>query len=171
MAGHAAGPGPHWTLRRARDEDLPAVGEVTLAAYAPFTRGPDDPYVARLGDAGPRHREAELWVAVGPAGRVLGSVTVCPPGSPWREVARDGEGEFRMLAVDPAAHGSGVGRALVRHAVDRARELGAGAVVISSLTAMTTAHRLYETLGFVRDPGRDWRPLPEVDLIAYRLEP
>jgi hypothetical protein len=35
---------------------------------------------------------------------------------------------------------------------------------------MTAAHRLYESLGFVRDPARDWAPVPGVDLLAYRLD-
>ena len=104
-------------IRPAAPADLAAVGEVTAAAYAPFTLGPDDPYVARLRDAASRAEQAELWVAVtddphGP-GEVLGSVTTCPPGSPWREIAEPGEGEFRMLSVAPGAQGQGVGSALV----------------------------------------------------------
>ena len=43
---------------------------------------------------------------------VLGCVTCCPPGSPWRELAGEHEGEFRMLAVAPAARGRGAGAAL-----------------------------------------------------------
>jgi hypothetical protein len=35
---------------------------------------------------------------------------------------------------------------------------------------MTRAHALYESLGFVRDPGRDWRPVPDIALVAYRLD-
>jgi hypothetical protein len=34
---------------------------------------------------------------------------------------------------------------------------------------MTTAHRLYEQAGFVRVPERDWRPVPTVPLLAFRL--
>ena len=35
---------------------------------------------------------------------------------------------------------------------------------------MTAAHRLYERLGFVRAPDRDWGPVPGVDLVAFRKE-
>ena len=38
-------------VRLARPEELEAVGELTVRAYAAFTRGPGDPYVARLRDA------------------------------------------------------------------------------------------------------------------------
>lgn len=155
-------------IRLAEPGDLAAVGEVTVAAFAPFTRGPGDPYVERLRDAATRAAQAELWSAVDDREEVLGTVTTCPPGSPWRELAVDGEGEFRMLAVSPTAQGGGVGDALVRHVLDHYREQGAGAVVLSSLTTQTAAHRLYARHGFARVPERDWDPLPGVHLIAFR---
>ncbi|WP_246142695.1 GNAT family N-acetyltransferase [Nocardioides rubriscoriae] len=156
-------------LRRARPDEHEAVGRVTVAAYEPFLDGPHDPYRVRLADVAGRDRDAEVWVAV-EGGQVLGNVTVCPPGSPWREVARDGEGEFRMLAVAPQAQRRGVGAALATMVVDRFRSDGARAVVLSSLEAMAGAHRLYERLGFVRAPDRDWSPYPGVSLVAYTLE-
>lgn len=158
-------------VRRARPEDLDAVGEVTVAAYADYTRGAEDGYITHLRDAGARHREAELWVATSDDGEtVLGSVTVCPEGSPWREIAEPGEGEFRMLSVAPGARGLGIGTALVDLVLARFREEGARAVALSSLAEMAAAHRLYEQAGFVRQPERDWSPVDGVHLIAYRLD-
>lgn len=159
-------------LRRARPEEYDAIGALTVAAYEPFLLGPDDFYRARLADTATRDREAEVWVAVeeDATARVLGAVTVCPPDSPWREIARDGEGEFRMLAVDPQAQGRGVGRALAVMVVERFRVEGDRRVVLSSLDRMRTAHGLYERLGFVRDANRDWQPQQDVSLIVYTLE-
>ena len=158
-------------VRRARREDLPAVGELTAAAYEDFLHGPDDPYVQQLRDAGARFAEAELWVAVTEDDHeVLGAVTICPEGSPWREIAAAHEGEFRMLAVAPEAQGGGVGEALVRFCLDRMREVGCAAVVLSSLAEMSGAHRIYERLGFHRVPDRDWEPYAGVRLIAYRKD-
>jgi len=156
-------------VRRATPEDYDAVGRVTVAAYERFLAGrPDNGYSAELADTAPRDRDAELWVA-DDGGEVLGSVTVCLEGSPWRELARPGEGEFRMLAVDPAAQGRGVGKALLDLTLGRFRDLGASSVVLCSMKEMTGAHRLYERAGFVRDPDRDWSPGPGIDLVAYRL--
>lgn len=158
-------------LRRARPEDLEAVGEVTVEAYAAFTAGAEDGYVTHLRDAATRHREAELWVALTDDDTtVVGSVTVCPEGSPWREIAEPGEGEFRMLSVAPGARGLGVGTALVELVVAHFREEGARAVALSSLAEMSAAHRLYDRAGFVRLPERDWSPVEGVDLIAFRLD-
>ncbi len=153
-------------VRRARHDELDAVGELTVRAYAAFTLGPADPYVARLRDAASRAEGAELWVAVD-EDRLLGSVTSCPPGSSFREVARDDEGEFRMLAVDPGVRGSGAGTALAALCEQRARDGGATGMAISSLAEMTDAHRIYTRLGYTRDAGRDWSPLPGVELIAF----
>jgi ribosomal protein S18 acetylase RimI-like enzyme len=158
-------------LRRARPEDLPAIGEVTVAAYAEFADGDVDDYVEHLRDAATRDREAELWVATpDDSDEILGTVTLTPAGSPWREVGRDGEGEFRMLAVAPSARGQGVGAALVHLVVDRFRRDGASAIVMSTLPRMEAAQRIYLREGFVRDVSRDWSPVPGVDLVTYRLE-
>ena len=149
-------------VRRIRTDEQAAAGDVCVAAYEPFLTGAEDDYRARLHDVATRDAQAEVWVAV-EGDRLLGLVTFCPPGSPWREIGRDDEGEFRMLAVDPAAQGSGAGTALARLCEERAREHGAGGMALSSLATMAAAHRVYGRLGYARDPGRAWSPLPRVD--------
>ena len=153
-------------LRRIRPHEHDAAGDVCVAAYKPFLTRAGDDYAERLHDVATRDAQAEVWVAV-ERDRVLGLVTYCPPGSPWREIGRDDEGEFRMLAVDPAAQGAGAGTALARLCEERAREHGASGMALSSLATMTAAHRVYTRLGYERDPGRDWSPLPGVDLLAF----
>jgi ribosomal protein S18 acetylase RimI-like enzyme len=156
-------------IRRAVPDDFEDVARVTVAAYAPYLSDSESDYVAHLRNAETRDREAELWVAVDD-GRILGTVTSCPEGSPWRELSRPGEGEFRMLAVDPDAQGRGVGSALVARVVEGFRHEGATAVVLCSMSTMTPAHRVYKRLGFSRAPDLDWSPVPGVDLIAFRLD-
>jgi ribosomal protein S18 acetylase RimI-like enzyme len=102
---------------------------------------------------------------------LLGGVTLAFHGSPMAQLAGPGEAEIRMLAVDPAAQGRGVGSALAAACVERARaEPGMKRVVLCSQEAMTTAHRVYARLGFERTPELDWYPLPDVRLWAFRLE-
>jgi ribosomal protein S18 acetylase RimI-like enzyme len=156
-------------IRLVRPEEHAAVGSVTVAAYEPFLLGPDDPYADRLRDVAQRAAHADVWVAVD-GDAVLGTVTEPPPGSPYRELAGPDESEFRMLAVAPEAQGRGVGDALVRHVLDRARAEGRRAVRISSLPDMSPAHRVYDRLGFVRTPALDWEPVPGVALIAFLLD-
>jgi ribosomal protein S18 acetylase RimI-like enzyme len=156
-------------IRLARPAELTEVGELTMAAYAPFTLGPHDPYVATLRDAAGRAERADLWVAV-EDGVLVGTVTDPPPGSRYREIGGADEGEFRMLAVAPTAQGRGVGRALVEFLLGRYRERGYRGVVLSTLAEMSAAHRVYEQLGFRRTPELDWSPLPGVSLISFRLD-
>jgi len=154
-------------LRRANEDEWAAVGELTAGAYlADGAMGADDPYYGVLRDAASRAREADLWVAVDADGVLLGTVTWCPPGSSYRELASPEESEFRTLAVAPAGRGRGVGETLVRHCIQLATEAGSTAVVISTAPWMSTAHRLYGRMGFVRAPERDWSPRPDVRLIA-----
>lgn len=155
-------------VRPARPEELDAVGRLTLAAYSEFLVE-DDFYVAHLLDAASRAEKAELLVAE-LAGEVAGTVTFCRAGSPYAEIGAPGEGEFRMLAVSPSARRQGVAAALVAHCIERSRELGYRAVVLSSLPAQVDAHALYARFGFRRVPERDWSPAPGVSLLGFRLD-
>jgi GNAT superfamily N-acetyltransferase len=158
-------------IRPAEPDELELVGELTLAAYvADGYTTVDDGYAAELRAADQRASQADLVVAAAPHGHLLGTVTFVLPGTPWAEVSRPGEAEFRMLAVSPEHRGRGVGSALAQWCVDRAREQGCTAVALSSLPVMATAHRMYERMGFVRAPERDWRPDPHVQLIVYLLD-
>lgn len=157
-------------VRLAEPGDLERVGDITFRAYLAdgFLREGSD-YGDHLRDAATRAREAELWVAVDDGGTVLGSVTFCTPGSPYRELATDTEGEFRMLAVDPDARGLGIGRLLALRCIERSREIGYTGVAICSLPEMRTAHALYRSLGFERDEDRDWEPASGIVLWGFTL--
>ncbi|MBV9729558.1 MAG: GNAT family N-acetyltransferase [Pseudonocardiales bacterium] len=156
------------TVRPARPDELEEVGRLTLEAYlADGVVNPAGSYAAELADASRRASDAELLVAVNPDGMLLGTITVCTPGSPLGELCRPGEVEFRMLAVAPGARRRGVGEVLVRTVLAGATEIGASGVVMYSAEKMHVAHRLYARLGFIRMPERDWYPLPGVRLLAF----
>ncbi|GAA1230350.1 GNAT family N-acetyltransferase [Oryzihumus leptocrescens] len=160
-----------YTVRPAEPRDHDAVGALTVRAYVDDGHIPADAdYTVRLADAGGRAADALLLVAVDEDDEPVGTVTFAVAGSPMAELSREGEAEFRMLAVSPRARGRGVGEALVRACLDEARRAGARTVVLSTQPRMTAAHRIYERLGFTRTPERDWSPVPGVDLLAYRLD-
>ncbi|MET9316437.1 GNAT family N-acetyltransferase [Kribbella sp. NPDC003505] len=155
-------------IRLAVPAEYDAVGDLTVEAYSHdgFVRGD---YAMTLRAAADRAAKAELWVAADPSG-LLGTVTYCPVGSVYREIGLDDEGEFRMLGVAGRARGLGIGTALTARCIERTREFGHRRIVMSSAAYMTTAHRIYERLGFVRLPERDWAPIPGVDLYAFALD-
>ena len=77
-------------------------------------------------------------------GRIVGSLTLAtfriPTGvRAWIE----------DVVVDESARGHGVGEALNRAALDRARELGAITVELTSRPSREAANRLYQRMGFV----------------------
>ncbi|MET7877260.1 GNAT family N-acetyltransferase [Micromonospora profundi] len=160
-------------VRPAEASDFPAVARLTVAAYeADGQLKGEHGYGEVLADVSTRAADGEVLVAVDEAtGAVLGSVTFVLPGTRFAELSGPGEAEFRMLAVDPAAQGRGVGAALAQACVDRATELGCTAVLICVRAGMAVpAHRLYERLGFVRVPEKDWSPVAGVDLLGLRLD-
>ena len=132
-----------FAVRGATPEDFPAIGELTVAAY----RGDGQtwsghPYEGTLLDAATRAGAGTLLVAASDEG-VLGAVLFAEAGSEYAELAREGEAEFRMLAVAPWAQRRGVGEALASACLGRARELGCHSVVISVRDFATDAQRLW----------------------------
>ncbi|MET0821670.1 MAG: GNAT family N-acetyltransferase [Aeromicrobium sp.] len=168
-------PASDLVVRLVRDDEHDAVGRLTVAGYDAdgYLQRPDGTYdheyAAWIGDVAGRADDSEVLVAVD-GDRLVGTVTWCPPGSASAQLARQPhQGEFRTLAVDPRARGRGVGRVLVEACVARARRDGLDEVLLCSLTEMTTAHRLYLSMGFVRRPDLDWSPLPDVRLWGFGL--
>ncbi|MEV5969161.1 GNAT family N-acetyltransferase [Streptomyces sp. NPDC051921] len=164
-------------IREVRPEEYGTLGELTARAYLDdghLLRGEDDWYFGHLRNVAGRAEVADVLVAVDEGGTVLGGVTFVPAPGVMGDRAKAGETEIRMLAVGPAARGRGVGEALVRACVERARAVpGCERIVLSTQTEMRAAHRIYERLGFHRAPERDWAPIPdkpEFVLLCYALE-
>ncbi len=99
------------TIRPARPGDLPALRALLEAVHLP-TEGMEAPHV-------------QLWIAE-EGGRVAGVIGL--------EVYGDA-GLLRSAAVTPAAQGTGVGAALVRHLLAQAKDLGIGTVSLLTETA------------------------------------
>ena len=161
-------------LRDARQADRATIAELTMRSYAEYaTAMPPDAWAeleqalraSLADDIGVTRIVAEL------DGRIVGSVALYDPGAvhyiglasetAWPEV--------RLVAVDPSVRGRGVARALVLECVRRARAAGATTLGLHTSQSMQTARRLYERLGFVRDPDHDFQP-PGAELVeGYRL--
>ena len=156
-------------VRDIRRTEIGQLTAITLAAYAGLDGIDVGSYRASLADVADRMWHAEVLVAVD-GDDVLGGVTYVPdPGSPYAEFRdRDAAG-MRMLAVDPAAQGRGVGTALVSACIRRALDSHRRYLVLHTTEAMTAAQRLYRQFGFERAARRDWRPQPHILLLGYEL--
>jgi ribosomal protein S18 acetylase RimI-like enzyme len=159
------------TIRIAEPHEYERVGELTVAAYRSL---PVDHlwggYEASILDTATRAKHADILVAVLDE-QLVGAVTyVDDPASPWREWSERDEAQFRLLGVDVAARGHGVGEHLVRACMERAGD-DAKPLIIHTTRWMEAAQRMYERLGFVRRPDRDvpyaeWNDPPVDDLPA-----
>ena len=82
----------------------------------------------------------------------VGCVALVPTG--------DGVFELSKMAVSPAVRNRGVGRSLIRAAIDTARALGAASLFLGSSTKLPNAVHLYESVGFTHVPAERIGPMP-----------
>jgi GNAT superfamily N-acetyltransferase len=161
--------GGSFLIRDARPDEYEAAGELCAIAYAAFGEL-DTSYLDEVRDVAHRAEVVPVLVATERDGTLLGTVTYVPGPGPFAESEQEGEAGFRMLAVAPWAQGRGVGRRLVAACIARARAERRVGIAILTTPSMVVAHRLYESMGFVRDPSRDWEYEPGKVLWGYRLE-
>jgi GNAT superfamily N-acetyltransferase len=161
-------------VREIEPEEYGEAGEVLVLAYSDFVDPAQpgwDEHLDLVRDIAGRIDRTVVLAAV-EDGRVLGSATIelddvigdddpeLPPGVAF----------LRMVGVHPDARRRGVGRALVQEVVSRARRAGKRTVGLRTTPQMAPAHRLYESLGFVRDPSLDLPLGDDGSLLGYRLE-
>jgi GNAT superfamily N-acetyltransferase len=177
-------------IREARPDELAAVGDLRVAAYAAggFLSPGYEPELRALGTqgdgavlvavpedgaaAGPGHGPA-AGPGHGPGGgasAITGTIMLVTWPLAGELIGGPDEAEIRALAVAPGIQHGGVGTGLLHTALNWAELAGARRVVLSTLPQMRAAHRLYERNGFRRLPDRDWSPRPGVQLLAYVLE-
>jgi GNAT superfamily N-acetyltransferase len=136
------------SIRRAVAADLPRLVELLLSGALPGAPNTEEPT-----DAG-RYRDAleEIQAAGGEVlvaerrGEVVGFSQLLV----FRHLQAKGGlcAELESVHVHAGDRGTGVGSALVRAAVDRARALGCYRVQLTSNRQREDAHRFYESLGF-----------------------
>jgi ribosomal protein S18 acetylase RimI-like enzyme len=155
-------------IRPARDDEYDDVAALVVEAYAEYAaRMSPDAWAAfaqLIGHVHGRAMEGEILVAVRD-GELVGSVTLFRPprGVP------DGTYGVRLLSVRPQDRGTGIGRALMEHCIERAREDGQQRIVLTVTQEMMAARDLYEDLGFRRAPELDHDPAPGVRFEGYAL--
>jgi GNAT superfamily N-acetyltransferase len=152
-------------VREATSDDFDEIARLTVAAYRALDTWVGDDYAVHLADVAARAGADNTLVLVAEdepgedetGGSILGSVTLTLGGGPYFEWAHgvDGDCGFRMLAVEPSAQGRGVGPRLIAECLARSRAAGCRRMVIGSTEWMTTAHRIYERIGFRRVPELD----------------
>ena len=167
------------SVRLAEDRDVERARDVLRSAYAEyensFPAANWTPYLEDILDLEGRAAASELIVAEQDDG-IVGCVSYFPPGAkasyPSDSFSEHWPAEwsaFRLLAVDPSARRSGVGRILTEFCIERSRDAGAPYLGLHTTAPMSVARAMYERMGFERAPRYDFKPAPTVLVEAYRL--
>ncbi len=156
-------------IRHAREDELDIVASLAVDAYAEYAErmSPDawSSFAQNIANVRGRLTDAEVLVAVRD-GAIVGTVTLF---TDWRGAQQDTYG-VRLLAVPPQHRGTGVGRALMDHCIERAKADGRDRVILTTTQEMESARDLYEKLGFVRDRSLDHETAPGVRSEGYVLK-
>jgi dimethylargininase len=157
--------GEAFRLRSATNADGEAIRRVVWAVLREFGFTPDpggtDADLADV-EASYLRTGGSFDVLTDPAGEVVGTVGVFPLG--------DGRCELRKMYLASGCRGRGLGRLLLRHALDRARELGFRRVELETVGVLRVAIRLYESFGFRPFVPDHWSAGPGRADRAYFLE-
>ncbi|MGV9456035.1 N-acetyltransferase family protein [Streptomyces sp. NPDC003635] len=130
------------TARPGDEEELAILDRATWSTLHAVTPRPQPPYGPFFDD---RHLPEDYLVAE-LGGRVVGYIRLAFP-TPLASNAH--VRQIQGLAVADGARGYGVGRALVRAAVEEARRRGARRLTLRVLGHNAPARKLYESEGFV----------------------
>jgi ribosomal protein S18 acetylase RimI-like enzyme len=165
------------TIRVATRADLPAIAAVFVAAWRAGYRGvvPDDviesyDLATATNELSPGFDAADRTtiaaLAVDAAGPPLGSVVGFARFGADRDAPADRPGGYlASLYVHPAAGGRGVGRALLRAALDSMPGMD---VTLWVFAGNAAARRLYESAGFRLDDAKLTDPRWRTPQVRYR---
>ncbi|MBI2829976.1 MAG: GNAT family N-acetyltransferase [Chloroflexi bacterium] len=161
-------------IRNARFEELDEVSQLLRDAYQEYQDFVPaevwEEYLQDIMNVRSRLGEAELLVA-DLNGRLVGTVTLYMDASrSIQEGWPPGWAGIRLLAVQPAYRGQGIGRALIEECFRRVREWGITTIGLHTTKFMSIAHRMYKRMGFKRAPEFDFHPAPGTVVMAYRLD-
>ena len=157
-------------IREVRPDEYEVAGALTVEAWRDFYGEDLGYYADKLRDFADRAKDAMLLVAL-EDDVIVGTVTYVPdPSSRSAVLLRDDEAQIRMLSVAPSHKRRGIGRALSLACIERARAEGKRRVVLHADQIMDASQRLYENLGFKRDPERDLQADEQTFVLCYVYE-
>jgi ribosomal protein S18 acetylase RimI-like enzyme len=152
-------------VREFRPDDVTAVNRVALAAWDRYrTLFSNWAQMEKFfANAASLATETEMLVAEND-GSIVGCVGYVSPGRNREPIFAPTWSIIRMLSVDPAARGQGIGRQLSEACIARARRDGAPFIGLHTSPVMTVALPMYLRLGFVH-----YRDIPDRNGLPYAV--
>lgn len=155
-------------IRDAGEGDAEAIAALWTEAYFDEGEGGRDAPYARS-DFDQTAAAAAYLLVTERNGAVVGVVALLAPGEPSRAIALNNEAELARLVVSSATRRQGVGRDLANRCAELARSEGWPAISLWSRPYQRAGHRLYESLGYQRQPERDSTDGTGFGRLVFRL--
>jgi len=167
-----------YKIRNAKPDEFFDIGRLMVQVYSQlegFPKESEQPnYYKMLANVGEfaNKPETELLVAISSESKIIGAVVYFSDmqyygsgGTATKEINAAG---FRLLAVDNAFRGQGIGKLLTMECIRKAKEKKLDQVIIHTTKAMQTAWKMYENLGFIRSLDLDFMQ-GELPVFGFRL--
>jgi ribosomal protein S18 acetylase RimI-like enzyme len=138
-------------LRDYQPADAEATVRVALAAFAQFEQDYSDwpMFTANVAKMPELAKAGEIIVAED-GDQIVGAVAYVGPQAPKAAFFDPAWPVIRMLVVDPAARGKGIGRQLTEECLRRAERDQSGVIALHTTPIMTVALSMYLRMGFAR---------------------
>jgi len=167
-----------FTVRNAKESEFAELGKLMVQVYSQldgFPKPNEQPaYYQMLANIGDQTKKpcTELLVAVSADNKLAGGVVYFSDmqyyGSGGTATQEKNASGFRLLAVDPAFRGQGIGKLLTMECIRKAESDKNRCVVIHTTKAMQTAWKMYENIGFKRNDDLDFMQ-GELPVFGFRL--
>lgn len=167
-----------FTVRNAKPYEFAEIGKLMVGVYSRlegFPKEHEQPsYYKMLANVGELTKKpgTELLIAVSSEDKIAGAVVYFNDmkhyGSGGMAVNEPNAAGFRLLAVNPANQGQGIGKLLTNACISRAQNNKREQVIIHTTLAMQPAWRMYESIGFKRSEDLDFMQ-GKLSVFGFRL--
>ena len=170
---------PAYFIREAIPAEFKEIGALMVRVYAQlegfFSVDENPTYYHKLAHVGEltTHPQTKLFVAVSLSGQIVGGVVYIGDmkqyGSLGTATTEKEAAGFRLLAVDPAIRGQGIGKLLINACIQLATAENKKQLIIHSTNAMKIAWAMYERMGFERSQDLDFSK-DDFPVFGFRLK-
>jgi len=167
-----------YIVRDATLNEFPEIGELMVNVYSQLegfpTKNEQPNYYKMLANIGSltENPKTKLLIAISSSGKIGGGVVYFGDmkyyGSGGTATRKKNAAGFRLLAVDPAARGQGIGKLLTKACIQMAKDEKQNQMIIHTTKAMQIAWKMYENMGFKRSRDLDFIQ-GELPVFGFRL--
>jgi GNAT superfamily N-acetyltransferase len=167
-----------YNVRNADPSEFGKIGQLMVNVYSQLDGFPNETeqpeYFQVLRDVGAftQKPDTHLLVAVTENNTILGALLYFDDmayyGSGGTAIKEKNASGFRLLAVDPAARGKGIGKLLAEECIRKARQKKNRQLIIHTTKSMPAAWHMYEKMGFKRSEDLDFYQ-GDLHVFGFRL--